>query len=153
MSVERIELPELRLACVRHVGPYPEIGSSFGELSRLLAQSGLSMAKEPRSVAVYYDDPGTVPAERLRSDAAYVLRDNEACPSGLNEGTLPAGNYARMLHMGPYHTLSNAWDGFCSAIAAAGMSFREGASFEWYMNDCSVVPDDQIRTDLYMPVE
>lgn len=153
MDVTIETLPALRLATIRHVGPYPEIGAAFHRLGRIAASAGLYAHVDPRMIALYHDDPeATAPAE-LRSDAALILRDDVALPAELTEATLPAGRYARVTHRGSYAGLGDAWARLMGEwLPKSGHRVGEGTSYEMYVNNPATTAVDDLVTDLYVPV-
>ena len=151
MHVEYKDMPALRVAAVRHQGPYHQIAEAFGRLGEVAAAAGLQDA--PRTMlAVYHDDPAVTPAGELRSEAAIVLGDT-AAPPGLVDLTLPAGRYAVTTHVGPYGLLSEAWAQLRQQVTGAGQRPSENAiSYEIYRNTPETVPDSKLLTELYLPV-
>ena len=67
------------------------------------------MQRGSAMMAMYHDDPETVPLDRLRSDAAVVIPDGMPVPAGLVEQHLAAGQYACTLYIGPYEQIGDAW--------------------------------------------
>jgi AraC family transcriptional regulator len=152
MDVEITHMPELRVATVRHVGPYEDIPEAFGRLHQIADQAGLVSMPGTTLLAIYHDDPNTTPSDKLRSDAAVVVPPQEPLPRGLVEQTIPEGTYARVEHVGPYEQLSEAWELFKHSIPQSGKQFGPGPSFEIYRNDPATVPKEALVTDLYMSV-
>ena len=73
MDVHIVNQPDLRIAGIRHIGPYQEIGREFGRLGGLLKgppPAGSQM------IALFHDDPAVTPPDKLRSDAALTLPGN-----------------------------------------------------------------------------
>ncbi|XP_062056977.1 testis-expressed protein 264 [Lepus europaeus] len=56
-----------------HVGPYDETGQLFTE--------SCSISPKLRSIAVYYDNPHTVPSEKCRCAVGSILSEGEESPS------------------------------------------------------------------------
>ena len=152
MDVEITHMPELRVATVRHVGPYQEIPEAFERLHQIADEAGLASMPGTTMLAIYHDDPSTTPSDKLRSDAAVVVPPQEPIPRGLVEQTIPEGTYARVEHIGPYERLSEAWEQFKQSIPQSGKRVGSGPSFEIYRNDPAVVPKEALLTDLYMSV-
>jgi DNA gyrase inhibitor GyrI len=69
MAVEIKEMPELRIATVRHVGPYNHIPQAFGRLQELAGPAGLFAEPGATMVGIYYDDPESTDPDQPRSDA------------------------------------------------------------------------------------
>lgn len=151
MQVEISELPGFRVAGVRHVGPYNRIGEAFGRLGAVAGPVGL-MAGGPM-VGVYHDDPESTPEAELRSDAGVVVSTDAPIPPELEELVLPAGRYAMTVHRGPYTGLGDAWARFMGQwLPASGERVGEGVSFELYRNTPDQVGEDELMTELYVPL-
>lgn len=68
--------------------------------------------------------------------------------------TLAGGRFAVFRHIGPYDTLWQTWDAIYGDWApSAQPAFRDAAPFEWYVNDASKTPPDELITDIHVPVE
>lgn len=154
MAVTIRDLPEQRLAAVRHIGPYPEIGQAFARLGAAAQAAGLLGRRDIAMVGVYYDDPAATPAAELRSDAAVVQPPAVATPAGLEERLLPAGRYAVATHLGGYDGLPAAWRRLTGEwLPTSGLHAAARPSYEHYVNDPSTTPADALRTDLYLPID
>lgn len=153
MNVDIIEQPAMRIATIRHIGPYNQIPAAFGRLCGIAGPAGL-FQEGAYVLAVYYDDPDTTPPAELQSDAAIVLVGDTPCPEGLVEQSIPGGKYARYTHMGPYEQLGDAWARFMGEwLPNSGYRMGEGTTYEIYMNDPSQVKPEEVRTDLFVPIE
>lgn len=152
MDVTVKELPEVRLAARRFIGPYQQINQAFGELGQIAAQAGLAR-DGMQMVAVYYDIPQETPADRLRSDAGLTIAPGTPIPPGLHEVVLPAGRYAITTFVGPYERLADVWPRFMGEwLPASGHRLGEGVSFEVYLNDASQVEPEHLVTELVVPI-
>jgi AraC family transcriptional regulator len=149
MQIETVQLPRMRLACIRHVGPYQEIGGAFGRLGEWSQTARVPAGK---GIGIYWDDPRETPEAELKSDACLVVPDDFTPDEpGITLGELPAGEYATYTHRGGYEGLGEAWGRFIGAVAQSGRMV-EGPSYEIYVNDCSEVPKEELITELYHPV-
>lgn len=151
MEMEVQQLPSMRLACVRHVGPYWQIGAAFKQLDTWAAEHGLA----PMTlVALYHDDPTAIPEAELQSDAAVVLPDGQTFTAnrGMAITELPTGTYAMTTHVGPYSELPRAWAEFYERFQNSGRRLRQSPAMEIYgsMKD---VPAHRLVTKLYLPIE
>jgi AraC family transcriptional regulator len=152
MDVEIKDMPELRVATVRHVGPYNQIPKAFERLGAVAGPAGL-LQHSNAMIAIYHDDPESTPQDQLRSDAALVIPDGVALPEGLVEQHIAAGRYAKTVHLGPYEQLGDAWARFLGEwVPASGNRIGDGVSFEIYKNTPAEVPKQELRTELYVPL-
>jgi len=148
------KMPELRVGAVRHVGPYMQIGRAFAKLGEIVERAGVGKEGDMVMLAIYHDDPRTTPADKLRSEAALSFPRGAPLPKDLEEHTVPAGRYARTTHVGPYETLDAAWTGLIREwLPASGERMRQRPSYEIYRNTPETTKPEDLRTDLYIPLE
>jgi AraC family transcriptional regulator len=153
MDVEIKDMPELRVATLRHVGPYNRISEAFARLGGIAGAAGLLNGR-PTMLAIYHDDPETTPGSELRSDAAVVVSPQARVPEGLGEQRIQAGRYARTTHIGPYEHLGDAWGRFMGEwLPRSGERLNsDGVTYEIYRNTPEEVPKDKLETELYIPL-
>jgi AraC family transcriptional regulator len=153
MNVVIEDRPAIRVATVRHTGPYPKIGEAFERLGAIAGPAGLLQRPATAMVAIYHDDPESTPAAELRSDAGVTVPSGVSLPPGLDEMWLPAGRYARTTHIGPYTELPAAWSRLLGRwLPVSGEELGPSASYELYRNDPSTAPPQDLRTELYAPL-
>ncbi len=154
MDVTLTAMPALRLATVRHVGPYNQIPVAFGALGRAVGPIAADLRQRGSSmIAIYYDDPESVPLDQLRSDAAVSLPEGVHAPAGTVERTLPAGQYGCAVHVGPYEQLGDAWLRLLGQwLPASGERMESGECYELHLNDPASTPPAELRTALYVPL-
>ena len=91
MHVDIETQPARRLATVRHLGPYNQIGRAFAELGQRLGPAmGMLFAQGGAMIALYHDAPESVAPDELRSDAGVVVPEDFALTSAVSEQRLPA---------------------------------------------------------------
>lgn len=152
MDVTLETLKTLRLGALRHLGPYNQIGAAFEKLGAIAGGSGL-FGPEAAMLAIYHDDPDSVEPAKLRSDACIVVSQDKALPDSLTEAHLPAGTYAKTVHVGAYEGLTAAWGELMGQwLPASEHRLGTGPSFEIYRNAPGQVPDSELITELYIPI-
>jgi AraC family transcriptional regulator len=153
MNVTIETMPELRVATVRHIGPYDRISEAFARLGALAGPAGLMRFSQGGMVGIYHDDPESTPIEQLRSDAGLVVPADVPLPDGLSEQRLPAGRYAKATHVGPYSQLGDVWSRLMGEwLPRSGHRIGEGSSYEVYRNDPSNTPPEQLCTEIFLPL-
>lgn len=153
MDIDIQTMPELRVATVRHVGPYQHISEAFQRLGERAGRAGL-IGQNGMMMAIYHDDPDATPPDELRSDAALVVEEGAMLPEGLGEARLPAGRYARATHRGAYARLGDSWARLLGEwLPASGHRLGAGKSYEVYRNTPMTVAEDALITELYVPIE
>ena len=150
MSIEIQEVEPLHLACLRHVGPYPQIGETFGKLGPWVKQNQLPWNQ---FVGIYYDDPGTVPGEQLRSDACIIVPPGTAASGEVTTQTIPGGKYAVYTHIGSYAKMGDSWMKAMEEIHAQGLKIGSRPMYELYVDDCADTPEERLRTAIHIPID
>jgi AraC family transcriptional regulator len=195
-GVRVIHRPPMRLVCLRHVGPYMDVWRTWRRLETWVVTSGLHVhivetpegsttnadVWRPMRMGMSHDDPGLVPADRLRYDAAFVLKpgvvlaDGPVGPAGdvresaerspdacAPHGTLaslgpawlydiPGGPYAVVTHCGPYHQLDDAYGRLYAWLPRSGREPADAPPLEWYRNEPRDVGPDSLLTDILLPL-
>ena len=152
MNVEVKDMPDLRVAAVRHIGPYNQIPLAFERLGQIAGSAGL-FKPDASMLAIYHDDPETTAQDQLRSEAGITVPADARLPKELVEEHIPAGKYACTVHVGPYEQLGDTWARFMGEwLPASGHRVGPGASFEIYRNTPMTTPKDQLVTELYISI-
>ena len=150
MDVTITQQPELRVAGIRHIGPYHEIGREFGRLGSFLKGPPPQGAQ---MIALFHDDPDVTPPDQLRSDAALTLPGHTQAPTGLIEHHIPAGTYARTVHKGGYERLPETWNALKKEwLPKSGRQMRN-PSYEIYVNTPMTAQKEELITELYLRLE
>ena len=153
MRVEIMQMPEQRVAAIRHIGPYNQIGEAFGRLGEIAGAADLFSSPDAAMIALYHDDPESTPPDQLRSDAGVRVTSDAALPTPLVEQRLPAGRYAKTVHVGGYDKLPDTWAHFLGEwLPASGERLGSGPSYERYVNDPRQTPKEQLLTEIYVPI-
>ncbi|MDR6293862.1 AraC family transcriptional regulator [Inquilinus ginsengisoli] len=145
-------LAPIRVAAVRHTGPYLEIGRSFDTLVAW-ARARQLLGQATRSLGLYHDDPGAVAAADLRADACLEVPEGIAAEDGVAILTVAGGPYAVLRHTGPYAELerSYAWL-YRTWLPTSGAEPAEAPIFEEYLNDPRTTPAAELVTDIHLPI-
>ena len=150
MNVQIVNQPNLRIAGIRHIGPYHEIGRAFGSLGGMLKgppPAGSQM------IALFHDDPAVTPSDKLRSDAALTLAANTPTPNGLIEQRVPGGRYAKAIHKGGYEGLPATWDALKKEWLPTSGHKMGGPSYEVYVNNPMTAAKEDLLTEIYLRLE
>lgn len=152
MDVEIKDKPEMRVAAVRHVGPYNQIHEAFEQLGRIAGPAG-AFRPGAAMIAIYHDNPESTPQDQLRSDAAISIPPDAPLPAGLTEHRVDGGRYACTEHRGSYETLGDTWQRFMGEwLPASGHRTGSGVSYELYLNNPANTPTPELRTELCIPI-
>jgi AraC family transcriptional regulator len=144
---------EMRVAFARHVGPYQEVGPTWGKLCAWAGPRGLF---GPQTVlfGLCHDDPSVTPPERIRYDACIVVGANMQAEGDVGIQTIPAGEYAATIHRGPYSGLAQTYARLCGEwIPQQGRELRSAPSIENYHNNPNDTPPEELVTEVCVPLE
>jgi AraC family transcriptional regulator len=150
MDVSIVTQPELRIAGIRHIGPYHEIGRAFGRLGGMFKGPPPAGA---RMIALFHDNPAVTAADQLRSDAAITLSGNASAPAGLIEQRIPAGRYAKTIHRGGYEGLPAAWDALKKDWLPKSGRTMGAPSYEVYLNNPMTTEKADLLTEIYLRLD
>ncbi len=153
MDVSVVTRQPARAVCIRHTGPYTEVGAVWGRLF------GWAMPKGIRGEAVglCYDDPEVTPPDKLRYDACIVVDGDVETGDGVQMTDLPHGTYARALHEGAYERLAETYGGLAAAVAQGEIggkrwSLGDQPSIEVYLNTPMDTAPEDLRTEVMLRV-
>lgn len=153
MNVTVELISEKRVLAISHRGPYGGVSAAFAQLDSLLRAAHLSKESNLELVALFHDDPEVTPAAELRADAGIVVPADAAAVPGLHEIVLPAGSYAKVIHVGPYETLGDTWSRLMGRwLVTSGHRVGDGPSYERYLNTPMNTAPDALSTELYLPL-
>ena len=152
MKVEIREIGPLRLAFVRHVGPYNAVGETWERLTDWVGAEGL-LADGGEFLGLSWDDPEVTPTDKLRYDACITV-DAEVAPSeGVGLMTLSGGTYAATLHEGPYDRLGESYARLLGEwFPKHGREPGGPPSLEFYLNDPESTEPEDLLTEICMPI-
>lgn len=151
-DVEIRSIKPFRLAALSHAGSYMEIGGTFDRLFAWGVGRGL-VGPATRSFGIYYDDPGSVPLEALRSDATFTIASDVAVDGDVRVLTLEGGRYAVIRHKGPYAELERAYRWlYRDWLPQSGEDAGDRPAFEEYVKGPKGLPPAEWLTEVCLPL-
>ena len=145
----------VHLACVRHTGPYDQVGQAWATLMKWGWTK--MMFGKPETFGLCHDDPDVTPAERVRYDACMVVDERTRTKGDITTQEHPGGVFAVALHEGPYTSIGKTYADLFAHIASNpvdGRTWRLGdpPSIEKYLNDPRKTKPEDLQTEIWMPV-
>ena len=155
MSVRVADLPALRVACMRYVGPYGARG--IPALWQRLRAWGAAhdLGPGPRvKLGVAHDDPSITAPERCRYDACVVVPPGFVADGLVDVMDMAGGRYAIAGFVGTAHEIEGAWDRvFAGWLPGSGYQPDDRPCYELYRGDPSVGGRPGVfRCELHLPV-
>ena len=142
----------LKVAFVRYTGPFDQVGAAWNKLMMWAGPRGL-LGPGARMLGIVQDDPEITAPERLRYDAAMVVKDDVSASGEVGIQEIGPGEYAVALHVGPYNTLGQTYMRMCGEwLPASGRELAGLPSMEFYLNSPMTVPPEQLRTEICLPL-
>ncbi|MHA3913433.1 AraC family transcriptional regulator [Halovulum sp. GXIMD14793] len=151
--IEIQQVEARKVAALEHKGSFMAINQAFEKVAALAATRNL-WPQVAGMVGVFYNSPGTVPDEDLRSHAGLILRDTGmATPEGFDTVDLPAGKVAVMHFKGPYAGLGAAYQHLYGEwLPKSGEEARDVPPYELYLNNPREVAPEDLLTDVCVPL-
>jgi AraC family transcriptional regulator len=149
--IERV--PERRCAGIDHIGSYMEIDHAMRRLFTELSACH-ALPAQPAMVGVFFDDPDLRPTKELRSRACLAVANSVTIDAPLVETVLRGGQYAKLSYTGPYAAMRDAYRWLLGMwLPASGYIPDCAPIFEAYLNDPREVPQNELRTDIHLPLK
>ena len=142
----------MRVAFVRHVGPYDQCGRAWEKLCTFLGKEGLLAGVQ--FIGVSHDDPEVTPPDRIRYDACVTVDESFQPQGEIGVQTIVGGDYAVTAHIGPYNRLNETYSKLMGQwLPRHGRELRSTPCFEVYLNDPESTDPKDLLTDVHVPLE
>jgi len=157
---EVVQFGETSFVYLEAKGPFMESAPKlWGQVGKLLAKTEVeSVIGEKRKAKATL----TLIDETKEGDDKYVIQAGvmltedlaeDRVPAGLQSKRVPGGKFAKFRLTGAYEQLPTAYPSAISQVTKAGESLREGTYFmEMYLNEYRQVPEDELITDIFVPL-
>ncbi|MFF2353387.1 GyrI-like domain-containing protein [Kitasatospora sp. NPDC058115] len=120
----REEIPESRIAYLRHTGPYGAANRAHMERLKSWAATHDLLRADTAVLGIARDDPARTPQDACRYDTCLLVpEDAEIRGPGIREGRLPGGRHAVLAVAHTGEALGRAWAGLFADLAAHGFAF------------------------------
>jgi AraC family transcriptional regulator len=150
--VELKTLAPQTVVFLRHVGPYQQVSATWGRLAMWVGMRGL-IGPSSRFLGISWDDPEITPPDRLRYDAAITLAGPIQPEGEFGITELAGGEYATLLHKGPYENLSATYRLIFGAwLPLSGRELRDVPCFELYLNSPQNARPEDLLTVIHVPI-
>jgi len=149
----RIErFPDMRVAFVRHVGPYAACGDAWESLLPRLGAEGW-LAGDVRMIGLCWDDPEVTAPAQVRYDACVTVDPSFTERDGIGIQTIAGGDYAIATHTGPWSEVGRTYVDLVGRwLPQSGRELRGEPSLEIYLNDPASTSAEDLLTDICVPL-
>ena len=152
MEVEIREIPPMRVAYIRHTGPYNEVGETWGRLCTWAGMKGL-IGPGTRMCGACYDDPDVTPEDKVRYDACLTVSDDVEGEGEIGVQVIGGGTYAVAVHRGAYEKLGETYTEVVGRwFITQGREPGDPPCIDFYFNDPDNTPEDELVTEVCVPI-
>ena len=153
MKVKVTERKPVKVACLRHVGPYGRPLSEFWQGTVYPWMAANDQLGQPR-YGISLDDPTITAAKQCRYDAGVELRGKLTLPGDSQSRTIPGGRYAVTAFRGTVDQIGGAWDALLRRwLPDSGLQLDARPFLEYYAPDASFDPETGVFTcEIAIPV-
>lgn len=145
-------IPDLEVVSVPHKGSYYQISIAFEQLGNWLGARNL-IGADSRMMGVYYDDPASVAEKDLRSSACFTVNKPCVLEAPFERITITGGEYAVLLHKGPYAGLPAAYQWLYGVwLLQSGRELGNAPVFEEYLNTPLDTAPADLLTEIHLPL-
>jgi AraC family transcriptional regulator len=153
MDVKIDTVEPMRVAFVRHIGPYNECGKAWEKIMTYMGAKGW-LGPGCKMLGVCYDDPEVTPANKIRYDACVTVEKDFQPEGDIGVQTLTGGEFAMTTHHGSYDKLGETYAKLHGQwMPRSGRTFRSAPCYEVYLNDPESTEPEELLTDIYAPLE
>ncbi len=156
MLVEVKELDPVRVAYLRHVGPYQGdaelFGRLFGQLAGWAGPRGL-FGPNTQFMSVYHDNPDVTDDSKLRTSICLTVGDDVEVDGEIGAMMVPGGKYAIARFRLDADQYGAAWDALMAQwLPDSGFQPDDRVCFERYLNNPEQDPEHKHDVEICVPV-
>jgi len=152
MKVITKKIKPMRVAYLRHIGPYEDTRQTWIDLTtRLSAEKQIS--KRSVFIGIGHDNPGDTPAEELRYDACITVDEEYQPKKPVELQTIAGGDHAIVKNC-PVGKIKEAFQYlFSKWLARSSRELRPAPSFVVMIDAHKTVAPMKRRVDIHMPLQ
>jgi AraC family transcriptional regulator len=151
VRIERI--PARRVAFVRHVGPYEQVGAAWQKLMNWAGSRGL-FVPGMLTIGICYDDPEITSDRHVRYDACLATSAPFEPQGEIGAQEIPAAQCAVVMHRGPYEKLGEAYGAlFGQWLPSSGREPSDAPAYDLYRNSPFDTAPENLLTDIHLPLK
>lgn len=126
---------------------------AWRELGKFAKQNQL-IKPDTEFIGLSFDDPTITPPEKCRFYACFTVKDGIKPTGPFGIQSIPSGQYAVFLHHGSYRKLIDTYYYiYVIWLPHSGYRLCSSMSFEKYVNNLSQVKENELITEVYVPVK
>ena len=152
MKIITRKIKPMRVAYLRHVGPYENVNQTWIQLTARLS-ADQQIGNRSVFIGIGYDNPTITPAEALRYDACITVDEEYKPKQPIELQTIVGGDYAVVKNC-PVEKIKDAFGYLYGKwLARSSRELRPAPSFMMFERAGEKVPRTKQRVDIYMPLQ
>ena len=153
MNVEIVKFPKTKVAVIEHVGSQAKENESVKQLIKWRIENKLPPSPKYKNYGVHYNDPNSVPENEYRVDLCLSIEEDvKPNDYGVITKFIPELRCAKVTHLGSLETMTAASFLYNEWLPSSGVKLAEFPVFFHYVNVGPDVKEDEMITDIYLPI-
>lgn len=155
LEYNTVDLKSFRIVYIQLFGDYMSLDycNTYGKLLKYVSQNNVPY-DSIEYICIYYNDPKTVESDKLRTDCCLTI-DRELKPENeIGVKMIEGGKFIVFRYKGGYKNLAMVYDTiYAKYLPEIRCVLRNTFSFEKYLNDSQKAAEDDLLTEIYIPIE
>jgi AraC family transcriptional regulator len=153
MDVRIEQLAPMRVAFMRHVGPYRDVGQTWAKLAAWAGPKGL-IGPGATLVGIPLDDPDITPPEKVRYDAGLVVDKNVTPDGDVGIQETIGGECAVAVHHGPPERIGETFARLYGEwLPASGRELRPAPNLIIVRNWLPSMTPETMSPEIFLPLK
>lgn len=155
MNIKIVDFPTTPIAALEHQGSPESLMNTVQRFKEWRKSTGLSPVGSQATYGVVYNDPDSVPPAEFRFDVCGAVSSPiPSNPQGVKNKEIPAGRCAVLRHLGSRDLIGESVRAmYRDWLPGSGENPRDFPIFFHYLNLFPEVPECDLQTDIYLPLE
>lgn len=152
-NIQVKRMPAFRVAYIRFVGNFYQIGETYDKLLNWATQNGLLDSVDANLFTVYHDDPSVTKMDKNRQSVCITIPDDFNAEGYVSKMIIDAGKY-----LVGYFELSDlefekAWNTMYLTVMNKGYKFRDAYLYEMYKAKDNDLFSQPYKVYMCLPIE
>jgi AraC family transcriptional regulator len=153
MDVKIEKFKAMKVAFVRHVGPYDQCEAAWGKLCGNPAVQK-ELGQNTAYIGICYDDPDITEAGKIRYDACATVSEQFVPMNGIETQTIVGGDYVVLVHEGAYDGLHDKYRWLYGEwLPGSGREVKPAPSLEIYDRHGDMSKPEELLTRICVPLK
>ncbi|MBU0691463.1 AraC family transcriptional regulator [bacterium] len=153
MEAKIEKMKPMKVAFVRHVGPYNQCEAAWGKLCGNPAVQK-ELGQNTAYIGICYDDPDITAAGKIRYDACATVSEQFEPVNGIETQVIEGGDYVVLIHHGSYDGLHDKYRWLYGEwLPGSGREAKSAPSLEIYDKHGDMSKPEELITRICVPLK